>query len=94
MKTISIALVSAGLLALTACGGGTKSGNNLTATNSLDSVSDIGNTSALPPPPADLGPTNATLGSGNLSGSATLGNTTGNLSGGVTANTAANTTTK
>ena len=90
MKTISIALVSAGLLALTACGGGTKSGNNASDGKSLNSVSDIGNTSAPPPPPADLGPINSTLGGGD----ATLGNTTGNLSGGVTANTAANTTTK
>lgn len=83
MKTISFALVSAGLLALTACGGGNKANNSTTTTNTTGTT-EIGNTSTLPP--ADLGTTNGTGtlgGEGNLSANTTLGNTSANTSGGA-----------
>jgi hypothetical protein len=53
MKTISYALVTTGLLALTACGGGAKGNNgsaNATALNSTAPVTgDLNSSSTLPP---------------------------------------------
>jgi hypothetical protein len=92
MKTISFALVSAGLLALTACGGGNKANNSTTATNTAGTT-EIGSEATLPPA-GELGGANA---SGSLgAGSNASGNAAGaagaatNGSGAATANSTTN----
>jgi hypothetical protein len=82
MKTISFALVSAGLLALTACGGGTKGNSSTNTTNSLASDplanSSTGFESELGG--NGLGTSNGTLGTTNSTGTGTGTNLSGNVS--------------
>lgn len=90
MKTISIALVSAGLLALTACGGGGKGNTTTNAANGTATTTGAGtdlNTTTVPPLDANAvaanttGPvptntlgTNAAASPGNALGNAADGN--------------------
>ncbi|HEY0116726.1 MAG TPA: hypothetical protein VGB54_13510 [Allosphingosinicella sp.] len=79
MKTISFALVSAGLLALTACGGGTKGNSSTNTTNSLAS-DPLANSSTYETELGGngLGTSNGTLGTTNSTGTGT--NLSGNVS--------------
>jgi hypothetical protein len=91
MKTISLALVSASVLALASCGGGNKS-NSSNSANGLSATEQLNTTSPLPPP-GDL-----VNSSGNTSGPVdtnTLGtNTLGNgLNSGGNASVTTNSTT-
>jgi hypothetical protein len=92
MKTVSIALVSASVLALTACGGGGK-GNNSSSANTSSATEQVNSVSPLPPAGE----------AGNSAGVNTTGpvetNTLGNTNAGgntaaTTNSTAANSTTK
>jgi hypothetical protein len=83
MKTIPIALVSVSVLALAACGGGSK-GNSSNAANASSATEQVNTTSPLPPA-GDIGSNSALNNTGpvgtNTLGTSTTGNTAGNTSG-------------
>jgi hypothetical protein len=99
MKTISFALVSASLLALTACGGGNKSTN--TSTTNSTTVDPLANSGAGLETnlgtTESLGATNSTLGTTGTNSSITSNTSTGTGNGSIstsTNTTTTNTTTK
>lgn len=92
MKTVSLALVSASVLALAACGGGSKGNNSANASNASSATEQINATSPLPPPGDLVNGTNTANATGPVETNTltTTGNTAANTS--VT-NTTTNTTT-
>jgi hypothetical protein len=101
MKTVSIALVSASVLALAACGGGSKGNNSSNASNSSSATEQLNTTSPLPPPGDLVNGTNTLNSTGPVETNTltttgnTVGNTSGNLSlSGNNSSAANNSTTK
>jgi hypothetical protein len=95
MKTVSIALVSASVLALAACGGGSKGNSSANASNGSSATEQLNTTSPLPPPGDLVNGTNASNSTGPVETNTltTTGNTSGNAAGTVKNTTTTTTTT-